>query len=57
MNENNKMYSWAKDLFPICRSITGEGLRDTLKYINTLLPDLKIHSIKSKGRLLLKLRE
>ena len=47
MNENNKMYSWAKDLFPICRSITGEGLRYTLKYINTLLPDLKIHSIKS----------
>jgi len=41
------MYDWAKDLFPICRSITGQGVRDTLKYIKTLLPDLEIKSIES----------
>ena len=46
MNKNN-MYSWAKDLFPICRSITGDGLRETLKYINNLIPELKIYNIKS----------
>lgn len=41
------LYGWAKDLFPIARSITGEGTRQTLNYINNLLPDLKIHKIKS----------
>ena len=28
-----KMMKWAKDLFPINRSITGDGLRKTIKYI------------------------
>ncbi|MGC9384580.1 MAG: DUF4910 domain-containing protein [Kosmotogaceae bacterium] len=42
-----KMYQWATDLFPICRSITGNGLRQTLSYIQDLLPNLKIHEIQS----------
>jgi len=41
------MYNWASDLFPITRSITGKGVRDTLKYIKNILPDLKINEIKS----------
>jgi len=41
------MYKWAKDLFPICRSITGPGVRETLKYIQNILPELKIHSVPS----------
>lgn len=41
------MYKWAEDLYPICRSITGPGVRETLSYIQKLIPDLKIHSIKS----------
>lgn len=41
------IYSWAKDLFPICRSITGQGVRDTLNYFKKLEPELKIHQIKS----------
>ena len=28
-----KLTKWAKDLFPICRSITGKGNRETIKYI------------------------
>ncbi|MBP0005265.1 MAG: DUF4910 domain-containing protein [Cyanobacteria bacterium SBC] len=41
------MYQWATDLFPICRSITGNGLRQTLRYFQNLLPDLKIHEVPS----------
>lgn len=42
-----EMLKWAKDLFPFCRSITGEGLRDSLKYIKKIHPDLKINSFKT----------
>lgn len=41
------MYQWAKDLFPICRSLTGEGVRQTLRYIQALIPNLEIKSIPS----------
>lgn len=43
----SKMISWAKDLFPYNRSITGEGVRSTLNYFKRFLPSLKINSIKS----------
>jgi len=39
------MYSWAEDLFPICRSITGPGVRETLLYLKELLPNLKIYDV------------
>ena len=41
------MYSWATDLFPINRSITGAGVRQTLAYLANLLPDLVIHDVPS----------
>jgi aminopeptidase-like protein len=44
-NIGNTLYSWAEDLFPICRSITGPGVRETLLYIKEILPALKIHSV------------
>ena len=43
----DKIYKWAKDLFPINRSITGPGVRETLYYIKGILPDLKIFEIPS----------
>ena len=43
----SQMYGWAKDLFPICRSITGDGLRETLRYINKLLPKMKLYEVPS----------
>ena len=46
INEKN-LYNWAKDIFPIYRSITGEGVRKTLKYIKYKVPNLKIKSIPS----------
>lgn len=41
------MYLWAKELFPFNRSITGKGVRKTLKYIKKKIPELRIKSIKS----------
>ena len=41
------MYNLIKKLFPICRSLTGEGNRKTLKIIKKEVPDLTIKEIKS----------
>ena len=46
-----KFYKLAKkDLFPLCRSLTGDGVRKTLKVIRKSHPSLKIYSIKSKSK-------
>ena len=44
---NFKMMKWAKDLFPICRSLTGEGNRKTLRYIKKINSNFKIKNFKS----------
>ena len=41
------MYDWMKDLFPINRSLTGKGVRETLEYLSGLIPDMRIYSVKS----------
>jgi aminopeptidase-like protein len=43
----NQMFNLMTELFPICRSITGDGVRKTLKIIQRELPDLKIFEIPS----------
>ena len=35
------MIKWAKDLFPICRSITGNGQRKTMRYFKKINPEFK----------------
>ena len=49
-NQDNigfQMYTLCCKLFPICRSITGQGVRDTLKIINQVISNLKIFEIPS----------
>ena len=43
----NKVFLIAKRLFPLCRSITGSGTRETLRIIKSELKDLKIHKVSS----------
>ena len=43
----HEAYGWIEDLFPICRSITGNGLRKSLKYFQSILLNFKIHEVAS----------
>ncbi len=42
-----KIHDFAKDLWPLNRSLTGDGNRKTLRKIKEIIPDLKIFSVKS----------
>ena len=41
------MYQWASDLFPLNRSLTGDGVRETVNYIKNVLPELEIFEVPS----------
>ena len=47
MKIGNKMYQWATDLFPMNRSLTGDGVRETLQYIKNIIPELQINEVPS----------
>jgi len=40
-----EIYELCRKLFPICRSITGDGVRETLEILREYLPDLKVFEI------------
>ena len=42
-----EMYALATELFPICRSLTGDGTRRTLRRLAGLLPGMKLHEVPS----------
>jgi aminopeptidase-like protein len=46
-NIGAQMYGWIVDLFPICRSLAGPGVRETLLYIQKILPEMRILGIES----------
>ncbi len=39
------MHDWARQLFPINRSLTGEGVRETLRFIKGLVPELQVFEV------------
>ena len=41
------MYQWATDLFPIPRSLSGDGVRETLRYLRTIIPNLILKEVAS----------
>lgn len=41
------MFSFLEEIWPYCRSITGNGVRSTLQAIKQHLPDLRIHEFPS----------
>jgi aminopeptidase-like protein len=40
-----QMHDWARQLFPINRSLTGEGVRETLRFIKGLVPELQVFEV------------
>lgn len=42
-----KMHQWAHTLFPICRSILGPGVRETLSFLQHQIPDLEVRRVKT----------
>jgi aminopeptidase-like protein len=45
--EGERMYSIIKQMFPICRSITGTGFRETLEIIREIHPGIIVHEVPS----------
>ena len=44
-NIGKQIYGLCETLWPITRSITGEGVRETLSVIKKILPDLEVHEV------------
>ncbi|MDP1878050.1 MAG: DUF4910 domain-containing protein [Actinomycetota bacterium] len=45
--EGRFMHDLAGRLFPICRSLTGDGVRETLSILSEHLPGLSVHEVPS----------
>ena len=45
MDIGHQMYALCERLFPICRSITGDGVRETLGILREIVPEMTIHEV------------
>lgn len=46
-NKSLDIFELAKNIFPLNRSITGNGVRDTLQLIKNLIPEINIYEVAS----------
>ena len=46
-NVGEEMYTLCAELFPICRSITGDGVRKTLHVLQQIIPEMTLHEVPS----------
>ena len=42
-----QMYDLCVKMFPYCRSITGNGVRQTIRDLQTILPEIKVYEVPS----------
>ena len=49
-DSGDDMHRWARDLWPLNRSLTGDGVRETLGYIQKLLPELVVYEVETGTR-------
>ncbi len=47
LEDGKEMFALAEELFPICRSITGEGVRKTFEILRRYMPDMKLFEVAS----------
>ena len=47
LSMGDEMYAWAAELFPLNRSLTGDGVRKTLAFIKSHFNNLEIHEVPS----------
>ncbi|HEY4102813.1 MAG TPA: DUF2172 domain-containing protein, partial [Polyangiaceae bacterium] len=50
-DEASELYALVRELYPICRSITGQGVRDTLAILTRRLP-LQVREVASGTKVL-----
>ena len=47
-----EMIGWARDLYPMRRSLSGPGVRETFAYLKNLMPDLQVHEAVTGSQVL-----
>lgn len=47
MNEGKTMYKLCGELFPICRSLTGNGVRETFRILKQYYPEITVFEVPS----------
>lgn len=52
VSEGEFLHNVARELFPINRSITGDGVRQTLRELQRLVPHLRIHEVPTGQQVL-----
>ncbi len=50
IEEGRGMYSLAEEIFPICRSLTGNGVRQTFDILKKYMPDIKVSEVPTGTR-------